>query len=121
MSRVSKLTHKGTPIVVIDLTELKPGEFKAFFDEATQVLVAAPLGTLRVVTNVEGARFDPSTITLFERFIREGTPHCAANAIVGVTGIRRVAWLGLKPFYRCPAELADSVEAGKDWVVAYKG
>jgi hypothetical protein len=110
--------HRGTPIVVLDLTNLKPGEFRPVFDEASRVLVPAPMKSVRVVTDVEGARFDATTVAEFERFIREVTPHCACNAISGVTGIRRVAWLGLKPFYRCPAELVDSVDAGKDWVIS---
>jgi hypothetical protein len=121
MSRVKRLVHKGTPVVHLDLSDLKPGEFKPVFEEATRLLTAAPLKSARVVTDVEGARFDPATIGEFERFVRQVTPHCAANAIAGVTGIRRVAWLGLKPFYGCPAELVDSVEAGKDWVAVFKG
>jgi hypothetical protein len=120
MSRLRNLTHNGMPVLHIDLGNLKPGEFKAVFEEAARTLVAAPLKSARVVTNVEGARFDPSTVTEFERFIREVTPHCAANAVMGVTGIRRVAWLGLKPFYRCPAELVDTLEQGLAWVTGVK-
>ena len=118
MARVQKLIHKGMPIVHLDLRDLKPGEFKPVFDEATRVFTGAPPKSLRVVTDVDGARFDASTISEFERFIRAVTPHLARNAIMGVTGIRRVAWLGLKPFYGCPAELFDTTEAAKDWVVA---
>jgi hypothetical protein len=108
------------PIVHLDLSNLKPGEFKPVFEEAVKAMVPAPLKSLRVVTDVGGARFDPGTISEFERFVREVTPHCACNAVVGVTGIQRVAWLGLKQFYKCPAELADTMEAGKEWVVAFK-
>lgn len=121
MARLNRLTHKGVPVLHIDLRDLKPGEFKPVFEEATRALVAAPMKSALVVTDVEGARFDPSTVKEFERFITEVTPHCAANAIVGVAGIRRVAWLGLKPFYKCPSELVPSVDAGKDWLVGYKG
>jgi len=121
MSRVKRLIHKGSPVVHLDLRDLKPGEFKPVFEEATSLLVAAPLRSLKVVTDVEGARFDTATIAEFERFVRQVTPHCEANAIAGVTGIRRVAWLGLKPFYGCPAELVDSVDVGKDWIVAFRG
>lgn len=120
MSRVTRLTHKGMPILHIDLSDLKPGEFRPVIDEAIQLLRACPLRSQRVVTDVDRARFDPPTIVEFERLVREGTPYLLANAIVGVTGIRRVAWLGLKPFYKCPAELVDSVDAGKDWLVAFK-
>lgn len=117
MARIRLLTHKGVPVYHLDLHDLKPGEFKPVFEEATRVLRATPLKSARVVTDVEGSRFDPATIAEFERFVREVMPHLAANAIMGVSGIRRVAWLGLKPFYKCPAELVDSLEAGKDWVV----
>lgn len=117
MARVHNLTHNDVPIIHLDLTNLKPGEFQAVFDEASRALTPLPLKTARVVTDVSGARFDPGTVTLFEKFIRTVTPHCACNAVVGVTGIQRVAWLGLKPFYKCPAELCDTLQAGKDWVV----
>lgn len=121
MARVNRLTVQGKPVIHIDLTNLKPGEFKPVFAEALGILSLAPLGSARVVTDVEGARFDPATIVEFEAFVREATPRCLANAIVGVSGIRRVAWLGLKPFYKCPAELSDTLEKGKAWVAAYGG
>jgi hypothetical protein len=121
MARVHRQIFQGKPIVHLDLSNLKPGEFKPVFAEAMSILAAAPLGSVRIVTDVEGARFDPATIVEFEAFVREATPRCLANAIVGVTGIRRVAWLGLKPFYKCPAELSDTLEKGKAWVAAYGG
>jgi hypothetical protein len=120
MSRVTRLMHKGMSILHVDLKDLKPGEFRPVIDEAIQQLRAFPPRSQRVVTDVDGARFDPPTIGEFERFVREGTPYCVANAVVGVTGIRRVAWLGLKPFYKCPSALHDSVDAAKDWLVAFK-
>ncbi len=90
------------------------------FAEAMKLLGPAPLKSARVVTDVNGARFDPTTISEFERFVREATPHCAANAVLGVSGMQRVAWVGLKQFFRCPAELHDTLAAGKDWVATYK-
>src|SRR5512138_1201853 len=109
MARVNRLIHKGVPVLHLDLRDLKPGELKAVFEEATRALVASPMRSARVITDIEGARFDPSTVKEFERVITEVNPHVAANAVVGVTGIRRVAWLGLKPFYKCPSELVSSV------------
>jgi len=67
-----------------------------------------------------GARFDPATIGEFEKFVSEATPHVAANAVVGVSGIRRVAFIGLKSFFKCAVELCDTLEAGKDWAASYK-
>ena len=117
MARMNRVAHKGVQLFHLDLHDLKPGEFKPVFAEATRVLAACPPKSAKVVTDVSGARFDAATLVEFERFIRDVMPHLAANAIVGVTGIQRVAWLGLKPLYKCPADLADTVDAGKDWVV----
>jgi hypothetical protein len=119
MARVIHSTHEGKPVIHLSLRDLKPGEFKPVFEEATRTLGAMPLKSARVVTEVSGARFDAGTIVEFEKFISAVTPHCLCNAIVGITGIQRVAWLGLKAFYKCPAELHDTVPSGKDWVARF--
>lgn len=117
MARLHRVQHKGKSLLHLDLTNLKPGEFKPVFAEAVRALQAGPRKSSRVVTDVSGARFDPATLLEFERFVREVMPFLAANAIVGVSGIQRVAWIALRKFYECPAELVDSVDAGKDWLV----
>lgn len=118
MSRCTLGTHKGKTVLHIDFDGTKPGGYKPIIDEATRIVRGYPLGSLRVVTSVAGCRFDPPTVGEFERFIRETSPHLYANAVVGVEGLRKVAWLGLKPFYRARAELFDTVEAGKDWLAS---
>jgi hypothetical protein len=120
MSRVNPSLHRGVPVLHIDLSNLKPGEYAPVFAEAMRALAAAAPGSARVVTDVGGARFDAATIAEFERFVREATPRCLANAVIGVSGIQKVAWVGLRTFFRCPAELHGSLQAGKDWVAAYK-
>ena len=119
MSHVSRLTHSGKSILLIDLSNLKPGQFTPVFEEATRQLSLEPLGTARVVTDVTESRFDPRTLVELERFIRAVTPHCAANAVVGVTGIKLVAWIGMRSAYKCPSELCATVDAGKNWVVGF--
>ncbi len=118
MARCTLTTHKGRIVLHIDFDGTKPGGFKPIIEEATKIVRTYPLGGLRVVTSVAGCRFDPPTIAEFERFIRETSPHVYANAVVGVEGLRKVAWLGLKPFYKARAELFDTVEAGKDWLAS---
>ena len=84
MARMNRVAHKGVQLFHLDLHDLKPGEFKPVFAEATRVLAACPPKSAKVVTDVSGARFDAATLVEFERFIRDVMPHLAANAIVGV-------------------------------------
>ncbi len=118
MSRCTLTTHKGKLVLHIGFDGTRPGGYGAIIDEATKIVRSYPLGSLRVVTSVADCRFDPPTIAEFERFIRETSPHVYANAVVGVEGLRKVAWLGLKAFYRSRAELFPTVEAGKDWLAS---
>jgi len=118
MDKVSIVTHQGKAVIICDFRACKPADYAPIVAEATKVITANPPKSARVVSLFEEARFDPSIVLLMEAFVRKVTPHMAANGLVGITGLRKVAFLGIRPLYRCPAELFDTVEAAKDWLAA---
>ncbi len=118
MDRVALTVHKGKQVVVLDFNRCRPPEYAAIVADATKLLKAYPPKTARAVTLFEEARFDPSVVSTMERFVREVTPHCAANGLVGISGLRKVAFLGIKPIFKCPVELFDTIDAAKDWVTS---
>ncbi|HUL60613.1 MAG TPA: hypothetical protein VLU43_15135 [Anaeromyxobacteraceae bacterium] len=118
MDRVSITVHQGKSVVVLDFKACKPADYAAIVAEATKVITAHPPKTARVISQFDEARFDPSVVLLMERFVRRVTPHMAANGLVGITGLRKVAFLGIRPLYKCPAELFDTLDAAKDWLAS---
>jgi hypothetical protein len=45
-------------------------------------------------------------------------PFLKANALVGITGMKKVVFAGIKPLYRVPFELFDDRDAAKDWLAS---
>lgn len=118
MSAVTTLLHAGKQIVHIDFRGCEPGAFAPVIREATAFIVARPLGTVRALTNVEDVRFDASTVLEMKRFVSTVTPHLKANALVGITGMKAIAFNGLRPLYKVPLNLSSTEEEGMDWLAA---
>ena len=62
----------------------------------------------------EGA--PPSTVLEMQRFASAAQPYLRANALVGITGMKKVVFGGVKPLYRVPVELFDDPAAARDWL-----
>lgn len=118
MSRATAVSHKGRTLVEIDFTGCTPGAFAPVIAEARQVIQAEAQGSVLALTCLEEVRFDPGTVVEMERFAAAVMPWLKANALVGITGMKRVVFGGIKPLYRVPVELFDTRPAGRDWLVS---
>lgn len=118
MSRVSTVVHRDRRIVVIDFTGCKPGGYAAVIAEAEAILRKEPPGSVRAMTIVENLSFDTSTANEMRQFVISTQPHLKANAVVGVTGLKKVVWMGVRPFYEVPAEAFVEREAALDWLAS---
>ena len=118
MARVTQLVHGTTPIVQIDFNGCVPGQFAPIIDEAQKVICAQPANSVLALTLVENVRFDPGTVVEMQRFVSVVTRHLRANALVGITGMKKVVFGGIKPFYRAPVELFDDTSAARAWLAS---
>jgi hypothetical protein len=116
MSGVSHVTHQGHEIIVIDFKGCEPGTFAPVIAEAERHILKQPLHSVRALTVVSDVRFDMGTVKEMQQFVTTTTPHLKGNAVVGVEGMKKVVWAGVKPFYKTSADIFDDVEAAKDWL-----
>jgi hypothetical protein len=116
MSQVRTTLHKGKRIIEIDFAGCAPGAFAPVIAEAKRALLAEPPSSVLALTCVDSVRFDPATVVEMQRFATVAMPFLKANAIVGVTGIKKIVFGGIKPLYKVPVELFDSAAAAKDWL-----
>ena len=116
--RVTWVPHAGKQLVQIDFTGCTPGTFAPIIAGAQRVITGAPQGTVLALTLLTEVRFDTSTVLEMERFVKVVQPHLKANALVGITGMKKVVFNGVKPLYRVPFELFDAAPAAKAWLVA---
>jgi hypothetical protein len=116
MSRVTTCLHGGRSIVEIDFDGCLPGAFAPVIAEAEAVITRAPRRSVLALTCVENVRFDLSTVAEMKDFAAACMPFLKANALVGITGMKKVVFGGLRPLYSVPFELFDDRAAGKDWL-----
>jgi hypothetical protein len=118
MSKVTIVPHLTKRIVRIDFTGCGPGKFAPIIEEAVRVISAEGADTVLALTIFENVRFDPGTVLEMERFVSRVQPFLKADALVGITGLKKVVFTGLKPLFRKPVELFDAEDAAKAWLVA---
>jgi hypothetical protein len=118
MNRVTTALHSGKPILQLDFDGCVPGSFAPVIAEAQRTIQSAPKGSLLVLTCVENVRFDGGTVVEMQRFAAACMPYLKANAIVGITGMKKVVFGGIRPLYRVPLELFDDRGAARDWLAA---
>lgn len=116
MANVTTTLHRGKGIVAIDFEGCKPGAFAPVISEAMKVIRGGERGSVLALTRLEDVRFDPATVAEMQRFASAAQPWLKANALVGITGIKKVVFAGIKPLYRVPVELFDDVKLAKDWL-----
>lgn len=116
MSQVRTTRHGGKRIIEIDFGGCTPGSFGGVISEAQRTLAVEPPASVLALTSVESVRFDPATVLELQRFATFAMPFLKANAIVGVTGMKKVVFGGFKPLYKVPVELFDGVAAARDWL-----
>lgn len=118
MAKVTTVSHRGKRIVEIDFDGCRPGEFAPIISEAMRIIAAGAPGSVLVLTRFDNIRFDPGTVLEMQRFASAAQPFLKANALVGITGMKKVVFGGVKPLYRVPVELFDDPAAGRDWLAA---
>jgi hypothetical protein len=115
---VKTTTYKGKAIVEIDFGGCVPGTYAPRIQAAQATITAAPKGTVLALTRFGDARFDPGTVVEMERFVSAVMPHLKANALLGITGMKKVVFNGVKMLYRVPVELFDDEAAAREWLSA---
>ncbi|HXE56739.1 MAG TPA: hypothetical protein VNK43_01955 [Gemmatimonadales bacterium] len=117
MSRVRFIEHRGVPILYLDFSEVQnPEEGLAAINEAKGVIREQPPGSVRTLTNVTGSRFDSRLLSALKALAVHNKPYVRAGAVVGVTGLLRIAYNAVMTFSGRNLPVFDDVESARDWL-----
>lgn len=118
MASVKTSFHDGKRIVEIDFGGCRPGAFGPIVEQAMRIISASGAGSVLAMTRFDDVRFDPGTVLEMQRFASAAQPYLKANALVGITGMKRIVFGGVKPLYRTPVELFDDPAAAREWLAS---
>ncbi len=116
MQRVSVVSRGATQLIVVDFSTCEPGSYAPVVQEAQRFICKQPLRSVRVVTVFEDVRFDMGTVKEMQRYASTVMPHLQKCALVGIDGMKKVVFGGIKPLFTVPFELFDDIESARAWV-----
>lgn len=115
MQRVSVVSRGATQLIVVDFSTCEPGTYAPVVEEAQRLICRQPLRSVRVVTVFEDVRFDMGTVKEMQRYASTVMPHLMKCGLVGIDGMKKIVFGGIKSLFTVAVELFDDVESAKEW------
>ena len=119
MERTRFIEHRGRRILLLDYAGLHDtGETLREIENSTRVVAAQPPGSLRILTNVRDARYDARALQAMKEMAAHNAPYVRASAVVGMSGLHRIALLAVILFSRRKFQTFDAEHEALDWLAA---
>jgi len=116
MDRVYFLQNKGKEILYVDYSNLKADEVVDVLKKVNEQLVFRPKNSVLTLTNFEGTRFNSDTLNHFKQQVLETREYVKAGAIIGITGLQKIAYDVVSKFAKLDLTLFGSKEEALDWL-----
>jgi len=119
MAKVEIVQAYGKRIVQIDFNGCAPEQYAPVLAEAERLILQEPPSSVRALTLVGDTHFDPEAVEELSRFASSVSPHLRNGAMVGLSGVKKVIFGGIKPLYRAPVGTFDDAESAKAWLARH--
>lgn len=117
MKNVDIVQAYGKRIVQIDFDGCGPDQYESVLAEAERIIRREQAST--ALTLVGDTHFDPEAVEQLTRFATRVTPLLERSAVVGLTGVKKVIFGGIKEHYRAPVGVFDDPEQAKAWLAQH--
>jgi hypothetical protein len=116
--RARLITHAGKPIVLQDFSGVSDtGEALRAIAAAGAFMERQPKGSVLVLTDVTGSRFDEKIVDAMKQLAQHHKPWVRHSALVGLTPIMRIVYRVVVSFTRRHIHVATSRDEALDWLV----
>lgn len=117
MSRIRFIKHKDKDILLEDFSGLLPGhEYVVLLEEARRLIHSRPEGSVLALFDASDAMFDDDVIGRMKEFTTSNKPYIKTSAVVGITGLRRIALTAVSKFSGRDFKVFDTREEALDWL-----
>lgn len=116
MNRVRFVDHNGTQILFLDFSSCEIDDALKAIREAKTVIETQAENSLRVLTDVTGARFNTELTDAMKEFAAHNKPYVKSSAVVGVTGLKKIVYDAILLFSRRHISTFNDLESAKAWL-----
>jgi len=119
MERTRMIDHKGTPIVMLDLSGI-PDEAQ-LLDEVAKArsffAARTPDGSLRTLTYTSGSAYSKAAVDALRELVAHNREYVKAGAVVTDQQLHRMVISTLALVTRRNLKAFGELEAAKDWLI----
>ncbi|MBN2103512.1 hypothetical protein JW835_05670 [bacterium] len=117
MERIQFIEHKGKKILLEDFSGMKPGdEFAEVLAEARKIIHSQSKSSVLALFDATDAMYDHDTLDQVKEFSASNTPYIKASAVVGITGLRKIALTAVSKLSGRDFKVFNSRREALDWL-----
>ena len=116
--RISFITHKGKPIMVIDFSHCEVKELMLLLEEVKHTVERHERGSLLTLADMSGAHIDRNVATRMKEVLAMDRPYVKRSAWVGVDSVPHVYYENMKSFSQRDFPAFKTREEAMQWLVA---
>ena len=115
--RVSFITHRGKPIMLIDFSYCESKEILLLLDEVQHTVAQHQRGSLLTLADLTGAHIDRTVATRMKEVLVRDRPFVKRSAWIGVDSVPKVYYDNIKSFSQRDFPPFQTREEAMDWLV----
>lgn len=116
--RVKLIAYKGKSILIIDISDCQPDQVLTVITQAKNVISRQPEGSIYTITDINGTFFNAKTMKTMKEFTQYNKVYVKSASVVGVSGIRKLAFEIIANFSQRKFILCDTVDEAKEKLAA---
>lgn len=119
MERTRFIEHQGHRILLLDYAGVRdPEEALRSIRHSMDQVARQPPGSLLVMTVVRDARYNAAVLQGMKELAAHNAPYVKASAVVGMSGLHRIAYQGVILFSKRNIKVFDQESEALDWLVS---
>jgi hypothetical protein len=119
MERTRFIEHRGKRILLLDYSGVRdPQEAIREVRHSMEVVARQPPASLLVLTQVRDARYNAAVLQQMKELAAHNAPYVRASAIVGMSGLHRIAYQAVILFSKRNIRVFDAESEALDWLAS---
>jgi hypothetical protein len=116
--RISFITHKGKPIMLIDFSHCEAKEILLLLEEVQRTVARHERGSLLTLGDMTGAHVNRDVATRLKEVLVMDRPFVKRSAWVGAESVPHVYYENIRSFSQREFPAFKTREEAMDWLVA---
>ena len=121
MKPFETISYKEKTIVIVDISNTKPGEAIIALREAQEQISKLPPKSALILTDATNAVYNGASSAAMKEFASKNTPFVKASAVVGADSFRAILLEAIRLLTRRDIKACETREEAMEWLVKRAG